>query len=121
MTGFAEAPDRHRSSVRREAFGRGAPSRCDFFRDGGQLRIGAPPRSRRPLAIMRQVSEHAAKLTARAMAQQRAQAVRDVARDCARLAERVERCRLHGADLVREAAARFEHIADNLDAALRTR
>jgi len=73
------------------------------------------------LAIVREVSANAAKLAARAMAQQRAHAVRDLAQDCARLAERVDRCRLTGADWLREAAGRFAHVADNLDAALRGR
>ena len=70
------------------------------------------------LNIVREVGAHAAKLTARAMAQQRAFAVRDLARDCARLAERVDRCRLTGADSLRQAAERYAHVADNLDAAL---
>ena len=73
------------------------------------------------LAIVREVSEHSAKVTARAMAQQRAHTVRDLPRDCERLAVRVDRCRLHGADGLREAAERYAHVADNLDAALRGR
>jgi len=71
------------------------------------------------LAVVRQVSAHAAKLAARAMTHQRALAVRDLARDCERLAERVDRCRLNGGDGLREAAGRYAHVADNLDAALR--
>jgi hypothetical protein len=73
------------------------------------------------LAAVKEVSAYAAKLTARTMAQQRARAVRDLARDCERLAERVDRCRLTGADGLREAAGRYAHVADNLDAALRRR
>ena len=61
------------------------------------------------LNIVREVGAHAAKLTARAMAQQRAFAVRDLARDCARLT---------GADSLRQAAERYAHVANNLDAAL---
>jgi hypothetical protein len=55
------------------------------------------------------------------MAQQRAREVRDLARDCARLTERVDRCRLDGTDWLREAVGRCAHIADNLDAPLRSR
>ena len=55
------------------------------------------------------------------MARQRRDEVRDLARDCARLAERVDRCRLHGAGRLRAAAEQYASVADNLDAALRTR
>ena len=79
------------------------------------------PTAAEVLAVVREVSAYAAKLAARTMAQQRASAVRDLARDCGRLAERVDRCRLNGGDWLREAAGRYAHVADNLDAALRGR
>lgn len=47
-----------------------------------------------------------------------ARAVRDLALDCVQLAERVDRCQLKGADVLRAAAERYAHVADNLDATL---
>lgn len=72
-------------------------------------------------ATVKEVSDHAAKLAGQALARQRAREVRDLARDCAQLAERVDRLRLNGGDWPRAAAGRYAHSADNLDAALRTR
>ena len=53
------------------------------------------------LAVVQEVSAHAAKMTARAMAWQRARAVRDVAATLARCAATVDRLALTGAERLR--------------------
>lgn len=82
---------------------------------------GRTPTSAEVFAVVQQVLQYTAKLAARAIAQQRARDVRDLARDCARLAERVDACRLNGADAFRAAAERYAHVADNIDDSLRDR
>jgi hypothetical protein len=47
--------------------------------------------------------------------------VRDLALDCSRLAECVDRLQLNGADALRVAAERFAYQANNIDESLRGR
>ncbi len=70
------------------------------------------------LDIASQVSAYAGKLRTRATAWQRARDVRELARECERIAERIERCQLTGAQQLREAAKHYAHVADNIDVAL---
>lgn len=73
------------------------------------------------LDVVRQVHDYAAEMAAKQAARNRIAAARELARDCERLARKIDDARLTGAGSMRDAAQKFADIAQSLETGLRRR